>query len=80
MVISAELSLYPLGTNSLGLPINAFIDELKKFNIEIQPGSMSTLVIGNSDEIFNAIHAAFEAVSHDTNVALIIKISNACPI
>jgi uncharacterized protein YqgV (UPF0045/DUF77 family) len=80
MIISAELSLYPLGINNFGLPVNTFIDELKKFNIEVQPGSMSTLVIGNSDEIFKAIHAAFEAVSHDTNVALITKISNACPI
>ncbi len=80
MIISAELTLYALGTDNFGLPVNEFIDGLKKFDIEVNPGSMSTIIIGTTDVIFSAIQSAFETVSQKNNVALIIKISNACPI
>ncbi len=80
MIISAELSLYALDADNFGLPVNEFIDGLKKFDIEVNPGSMSTIIIGTTDVIFSAIQSAFETVSQKNNVALIIKISNACPI
>jgi uncharacterized protein YqgV (UPF0045/DUF77 family) len=80
LIISAELSLYALGTGNFGLPVNEFIDGLKKFEIEVNPGSMSTIIIGKTDVLFRAIQSAFETVSQNNNVALVIKISNACPI
>ncbi len=79
MGIEAEVSLYPLRTQELDPVIERFIAHLRAHDVEVEPGSMSTWVSGETGEVFAAISEAFEAVAKDHQAALIIKASNACP-
>ncbi len=77
--ISAEVSLYPLRVSDLGPAIAAFADELGMSRLQVQTGSMSTLIVGERDELFEALRNAFAAVSAHYQVVLSVTISNACP-
>ena len=78
MKISAELSLYPLKTNSLENAINRFIDGLSQAGVPVNPGPMSTMVVGDSEKLFRIIATCFEKACRDDEVVLIAKFSNAC--
>ena len=74
MVVTAELSLYPLTTDYEG-PILAFIKALKKHDeIQVLTHSMSTYVKGESKAVFNAVEVALSETP-DT-VSLVIKTIN----
>ncbi len=77
--ISAQVSLYPLRVSDLGPAIAAFADELRTYELQVQTGAMSTLVIGERDELFEALRTAFAAASARYQVVLAVTISNACP-
>lgn len=80
MTISAELSLYPLGEAGIGQIIHSFIYELEKYDIQLQMGQMSTIISGESMEVFAAIEKAFTLAAEQHGVVLVSKISNACPV
>lgn len=77
--ISAELSLYPLREADLGPAILEFVDELRQEGLKIQPGSMSTLLVGPRDQVFEALKRAFTAASRRHQIVLRMVISNGCP-
>lgn len=78
-MISVQVSLYPLRTEHLGPPIEAFADVLAEAGLEVRPGPMSTLVIGESDALFAALQRGFEAASAEHDVVMQVTVSNACP-
>jgi len=78
-VVSAQVSLYPLRTDHLGPAIEAFADELRDAGLHIEPGSMSTLVVGAADALFAALQRGFEAASAEHEVVMQVTVSNACP-
>jgi len=80
MIVSMEVSLYPLGQLDLGPGISEFIEILKSHELQVQLGPMSSVVVGDDRVIFQAIHKAFEAVAQKFPLVLVTKISNACPI
>jgi len=77
MIVTAELSLYPL-TTDYEPTIIAFIKKLKSYpHIEVNTHAMSTFVRGESDQVFESINAALLAVNDKTEtVSLVIKMIN----
>jgi len=77
--VQAEVTLYPLRTKELRVPIEAFCKVLDSHPVGVASGLMSTRVVGESAAVFAAIQKAFESVAKTYDVALIVKVSNACP-
>ena len=80
MKIQVELSLYPLKTKEIAPSIESFLRALAWKGISIDPGSMSTVVAGESRAVFQAIAKGFEKVAKRDEIVLIAKVSNACPL
>ena len=80
MKIQAELSLYPLKTKEIAPSIESFLRTIARKGISIDPGSMSTVVAGESGAVFQAIAKGFEKVAKRDEIVLIAKVSNACPL
>jgi uncharacterized protein YqgV (UPF0045/DUF77 family) len=80
MIISAQLSLYPLRQEHLSPAIEAVSDALRAAGLQPQVGAMSTLVTGAAATIFAALHTAFVRVAGMGQVVMTVTLSNACPV
>ena len=80
MKISAQISLYPLNQESLLPAVEEAWKIIEKYDITIQKGSMSTVLIGDREEIFNAVKEIFEESSKKGMTVLTVTFSNACPV
>jgi len=78
-VISAQVSLYPLRTENLGPAIDAFAEALREAGLHVEPGAMSTLVVGEADPLFAALQSGFAAACAEADVVMQVTVSNACP-
>lgn len=78
--ISAQVSLYPLRVASLSPIINKVSLVLNKFGLEVHPGSMSTMISGDNEIIWNALSNAFSAAAIQCEVVMTVTVSNACPL
>jgi len=78
--ISAQVSLYPLGQENLLPPIHETLSIFQMNGLDVYPGSMSTLIVGNEEAIFNALQSAFQNASEQGRVVMAVTFSNACPI
>jgi len=58
MKIQAELSLYPLRQNDLTKPIHQFVENLKSDNLNVKIGSMSSVISGDSQIVFQSLQKA----------------------
>jgi uncharacterized protein YqgV (UPF0045/DUF77 family) len=79
-MISCQFSLYPLGVDDLSPAIDAALDQMRGLGLEIDVGSMSTQVTGETAEVFEGLRRAFDAVARDGHVVMTVTVSNACPI
>jgi uncharacterized protein YqgV (UPF0045/DUF77 family) len=77
MKVQAELSLYPLIQQDVVSVVDDYIEHLKEHDVEVEVGEMSTHIIGESENVFNAVRSAYEEVSIDKKCILIAKFSNA---
>lgn len=77
--IQAEMSLYPLKTDLLENAVRNFIKELSKSGLFVLPGWMSTLIAGESEEVFRVVGQCFEKACRTGEIVLVVKFSNACP-
>ena len=77
MILTAELSLYPLKTDYEASIIN-FIKKLKSHTkIEVHTHAMSTFVKGPSQFVFEAINEAMSSTLNDNITAsLVMKLIN----
>jgi uncharacterized protein YqgV (UPF0045/DUF77 family) len=80
MEVSAQVSLYPLRQKKLGPAIDAFVRALAQRGIEAQVGPMSTLLSGEAGDVFAALSEGFEQVAAQGAVAMVVTVSNACPV
>lgn len=78
--ISAQLSLYPLRQPHLGPAIAAAIDVFRTRGLDVRPGTMSTLIIGESDALLDSLKASFQAVASLGDVVMVVSLSNCCPV
>lgn len=78
--ISAQVSLYPLKQAKLSPTINEVLRIFHSHGLDVQPGTMSTLVAGDDCLVFAALQEAFQRVAEKSQVVMIVTFSNACPI
>jgi len=79
MKVQTEISLYPLREDELTRPIQQFIQVLKSKDLNIEIGSMSTLITGEESVVFENLQKAFEKIAQKYEIVMTAKISNACP-
>jgi len=79
MNVQAEISLYPLRTDDLGHAIGRFLGALNVAGLTVLSGDMSSTVSGDVNAVFSTMGAAFAAAAEDSQVVLVMKLSNACP-
>jgi len=77
--ISAQISIYPLRRRAIGGVIDVALRSLGAHSVEVAPGPMSTVIIGNEDQVFGALRAAFDAACEGGDAVLVATVSNACP-
>ena len=78
--ITAQVSLYPLGQATLSPTIDKALDILREHELEVRPGSMSTLISGESSVVFQALQSAFEQSAKQGEAVMMVTFSNACPV
>jgi uncharacterized protein YqgV (UPF0045/DUF77 family) len=78
-VLSAQVSIYPLRQKSIGLPVREAIRVFHRDGLETRTGRMSTLVWGEEQAVFAALHEAFDKAAAHGDVVMIVTLSSACP-
>lgn len=77
--ITAQISVYPLGEAVLSPAIDKALRILHEHGLEVEAGTMSSLVGGNDDVVFAALQAAFHQIAAQGPVVMVATFSNACP-
>lgn len=80
MTVSAQISLYPLREESLGPAIERFRAALEREGLAPEVGAMSTVVTGETERVFAGLRKGFEEAAAHGSVALVVTLSNACPV
>jgi len=80
MIISVQISVYPLRQEHLSPAVNAVKAELDAHGLRPEVGGMSTRVVGETQVVFAALRDAFTRVAADGQVVMTITVSNACPV
>ena len=78
--ISAQVSLYPLRQAKLSPGIAKVSEILRDSGLDIRPGSMSTVIVGDSQSVFDALKASFQSAATLGDVVMVVSISNCCPV
>jgi uncharacterized protein YqgV (UPF0045/DUF77 family) len=78
--ISAQVSLYPLQQESLSHGINEAQAVFQEYGVHVEPGAMSSLIVGDEAVIFAALQEAFRRVAGQGHVVMVVTFSNACPV
>jgi len=78
-LITAEVSLYPLGTSNTSESIDGFVRVLTERGLTVRVGSMSSYIEGESDVVFDALKHAFGEIAPKHPVVLSVTVSNTCP-
>ena len=78
--VTAQVSIYPLHAASLSPIINEALLVFNKFGLEMHPGSMSTLISGDNEMLWAALHNAFSAAAEQGGVVMTVTVSNTCPL
>jgi uncharacterized protein YqgV (UPF0045/DUF77 family) len=80
MMISAQVSLYPLRQGHLTPAIQALGDVFRSAGLGPEVGPMSTAVAGEVDVVFEALRRGFSQAAANGQVVMVVTLSNACPV
>jgi uncharacterized protein YqgV (UPF0045/DUF77 family) len=80
MRISAQVSLYPLRQPRLTPVIEEAVDLLRELGLRVEPGAMSTVVVGEQDAVFAALKEVFRRGCISGDLVMHVAVSNACPL
>jgi uncharacterized protein YqgV (UPF0045/DUF77 family) len=80
MAILAQISLYPLRQQQLSPSIEAALSAFQAEGLEVTPGPMSSIVAGEDEQVFAALKDAFQRASAESEVVMVVTLSNACPL
>lgn len=78
--MAAQISLYPLRQKSLGPAIKEALSTWEEYDLRVEPGAMSSVIVGDDTEVFAALQEAFRRVAAQGQVVMVVTLSNACPI
>ena len=76
MLLQAEISLYPLREEDLTTVIYDFVEDLKKTGLKVLPGATSTLISGQSDQVFSAVQQAYLTSASKGQRVMVVKYVN----
>ncbi len=77
--ISAQVSLYPLRQEDLLPQIRRAWEIFQESGLRVQKGSMSTVIWGETDEVFSALRDVFAEAGEQGDAVMVVTFSNACP-
>ncbi|MHB1416147.1 MAG: YkoF family thiamine/hydroxymethylpyrimidine-binding protein [Chloroflexota bacterium] len=77
--VSCQFSLYPLRQERITPTLEAVVRELDQTQVDYEVGSMSTLLHGDEEHVFQALRRAFHAAAVTGDAVLVATISNGCP-
>ena len=80
MGLTAQVSLYPLRQPELAPAIDEALEIFLQQGLEVTPGPMSSLVAGDSANVFRALQRAFQNAAEEGEVVMVTTFSNACPV
>lgn len=80
MHVSAQISLYPLRQDHLSPAIREMQGVLTAAGLDVTPGPMSTMVIGEGTAVFDALRESFLRAAASGHVVMTATVSNACPV
>jgi uncharacterized protein YqgV (UPF0045/DUF77 family) len=80
MFVSAQISLYPLRQARLSPVINDAISIFRTRGLEVSSGVMSSVVSGDDEPLFGAIKDVFRKSAEQSDVVMVVTLSNACPV
>ncbi len=78
--MAAQVSLYPLRVSSLSPFINDALNIFERLGLDMIPGTMSTVVYGNSATLWRGLEQAFASAAARGEAVMTVTVSNACPI
>jgi len=78
-MVSAQVSIYPLGQDDLSPAIEAAWTAFAAHGVRSLPGPMSTLLEGEEGAVFSALQEAFRAACAHGGTVMTVTLSNACP-
>lgn len=78
--IAAQVSLYPLRQASLSPAIDQALQIFRGHGLSVEPGAMSTLIAGDDATIFAALQEVFRCAAEQSQVVMVVTLSNACPV
>jgi len=80
MIVSVEISLYPLSEN-FEKPIDAFSSLVSvNPNLSIDSGKMSSVITGELSEIMKTLNNSMGVIFDQFPAVFNLKISNCCPV
>ena len=80
MDVAAQVSLYPLHQPGISSAIERVLAVFREHELEVTAGSMSTVVSGDYDRMFDALKLAFREAAEQGETVMIVTLSNACPV
>jgi uncharacterized protein YqgV (UPF0045/DUF77 family) len=78
--VAAQISLYPIRQPTLSPAITEALEIFEEHGLDVQPGSMSTVVTGGDTELFAALQRVYRENAARGDVVLVVTLSNACPV
>ena len=78
--IAAQVSLYPLGQESLSQGINAALGVFREHGLQVEVGAMSSVLTGDDAVVFAALQEAWRRVAELGHAVMVVTMSNACPL
>jgi uncharacterized protein YqgV (UPF0045/DUF77 family) len=78
MMISAQVSMYPLRQPRLTPAIEVLRGALEAAGLRPEIGSMSTVVVGEDEAVFGALREALNRAAGAGHVVMTVTFSNAC--
>ena len=74
--ISVQLSLYPLRQSQLGPAISRALELFRARGLDVRPGTMSTVIVGDVDAVFDGLKASFQTAAALGDVVMVASVSN----
>jgi hypothetical protein len=56
------------------------MEVFQRHGLQIQPGAMTTLLIGDQESVFAALGETFRCAAERGDAAMVVTICNACPL
>ncbi len=77
--MAAQISIYPLRQTSISDAISEALAAFQTSDVEVHPGSLSTVIAGTEDAVFTALREGYRAARARGEVVMVTTLSNACP-